>query len=848
VFLRDTQFFLPDAAHEAAGKIVTHFLVEVRDEYLKIPALGIPLVANRVEEVLTLVRSYFERLDIPIPAAPPQPSLQIDRPKTLTRERLNLLLRPYNEFIGVIGRDPEMGALDLFCNHPAAFRWKVMTGDGGVGKTRLALELAKRLKDSGWCAGFLSAAALASFVQHDEFPRWAPLVGMLIVVDYAASKTEDLKRLLEQCGRWGQEPGGAIRLRLLLLEREAVPESGWLHGLLGSTEGLLRDQIQDALEPIMEVKAPGRDDPNAAMQDILRATFDAWSRLPGQSKTPPFPALDQAALRELRRQTEGRPLFLQMAALRACAEGDTSGLARWGREDLLHDAVERERQYVEKRFGAGATRTLLAERGIAFLTFTGPMSKDEPRWLKLLAADAHSLGFPHAQPGEVSEDVASLLSESQEGNAARIEPLGPDLLAEAFAVTVFSGRAGSPALAMKATLECAGPLQAWGSWLRATVDLYELPRLGIIESWLLTLVSKRAGPELDVVEGLIPKHSVALRRIAAAVGENQLGALAAGEKADQERARILNNLGAFYSELGRREEALRAAERASKIYERLAKQNPDAFEPDLALSLNNLGNRYSAVGRREEALGAAERASKIYRRLAKQNPDAFEPDLAASLNNLGNRYSALGKREEALGAAERAVEIRERLAKQNPDAFAPDLASSLNNLGIRYSALGRREEALRAAERAVEIRERLAKQNPDAFEPDLATSLGALGSVWRELNPVEAINAFRRGIEKLRRMFLRHPAAFAQLMAALLRDYVTPAKRPVRTPISNCWPRLSKHSTRCPQTTSRMLKKGACHQCCSHKRFEEIIHEFVPERPPHPPPCGPPSPPRGRGR
>lgn len=413
-FLRDTQFFLPGRATGAARQIISCFLVDVRDEYLKNPALGVRLVGNRVEEIIAILRSDFKRRDIPLPAAPPQPSLQIDQPTKLTRERLSLLVRPYNEFIGVIGRDPEMGALDSFCNHPAAFRWKVMTGDGGMGKTRLALELAKRRKDSGWRAGFLSADSLTGFVRHDEFPRWAPLVGTLIVVDYAASKTEDLKRLLERCGRWGEEPGGAIRLRLLLLEREAIPGSGWLHGLLSSSEGSLPDQTEGALDPILEIKAPGRDDPDAAMQDILRATFDAWSRLPGESKTPPFPALDQTALGELRHQTEGRPLVLQMAALRACAEGDTSCMARWGRKDLLHDAVKRERRYVEKTLGGDPTRTLLAERGIAFLTFTGPMAKDEPGWIQLLAADAQSLAFPHAQPGAVSADVAALLGERTE--------------------------------------------------------------------------------------------------------------------------------------------------------------------------------------------------------------------------------------------------------------------------------------------------------------------------------------------------------------------------------------------------------------------------------------------------
>ena len=44
--------------------------------------------------------------------------------------------------------------------------------------------------------------------------------------------------------------------------------------------------------------------------------------------------------------------------------------------------------------------------------------------------------------------------------------------------------------------------------------------------------------------------------------------------------------------------------------------------------LNNLGNRLSDLGRREDALAAAQEAIDIHRRLAAERPDAFRPDLA----------------------------------------------------------------------------------------------------------------------------------------------------------------------------------------------------------------------------
>lgn len=45
----------------------------------------------------------------------------------------------------------------------------------------------------------------------------------------------------------------------------------------------------------------------------------------------------------------------------------------------------------------------------------------------------------------------------------------------------------------------------------------------------------------------------------------------------------------------------------------------------LAMPLNNLGNCLGELGRREDALNAANEATDIYRRLAAARPDAFLP-------------------------------------------------------------------------------------------------------------------------------------------------------------------------------------------------------------------------------
>ena len=82
------------------------------------------------------------------------------------------------------------------------------------------------------------------------------------------------------------------------------------------------------------------------------------------------------------------------------------------------------------------------------------------------------------------------------------------------------------------------------------------------------------------------------------------------------------------------------------------------------MSLNTLAVRLSELGRREEALAAAQEAVQIRRALTRARPEAFTPGLATSLYNLATRLSALGRREEALAAAQEAADLATRVNKE----------------------------------------------------------------------------------------------------------------------------------------------------------------------------------------
>ncbi|MBI4774199.1 MAG: tetratricopeptide repeat protein [Deltaproteobacteria bacterium] len=742
-------------------------------------------------------------------------TLDIDKPGNLKDLQPSRWLRPYNDFIPMKGRAPYLKYLTAFCSADSVFLWTLLTGDGGIGKTRLAHEFAKMQETEGWHAGFLRQDGLEQLVDHPGFRNWRPLTETFMMVDYAANKIEALKKMLVRCVRIAREEetdNEPVRLRLLLLERHGSPEDGWLEQLMICGEGAQHDDIVSSLKPPRKVEAPAVESVDATMEDILHLTLGSWGRVTGR-QPPALPVFDESGWAHFRDATQMRPLFVEMAGIHACETGDALGLVRWTQNDLLKAAVAREREYIQKNCPAGVPAECLY-RAVALLTFTGPQSLKAGGWMKLLAKDANASGFPAVQPGALCNASSDLLGVEADG----ITPLGPDILAAAFSVSVLRESPSGVADLLKNMLDLAG-IEAWSRLLRAAIDLYNFEDLTIIGEWLLVQIDRRPLEELYAVENLVQKISVAHRRLLVKLYETMIEKISKKPSPASEQARILSNLGPGYGALGRREEALAAARRAVEIYEDLAKRNPDAFEHHLARSLNNVAISYRALGRIEEALAttkraeviwgrlaerdpdafehylamslhnmgiwygdlgchddglaAEERAVQIRARLAKRNPEAFEPYLATSLNSVGNRYSALGRDEEALKATERAVGIYERLAKRNPDAFEPDLAASLNNLGSSYSDLARPGEALAAVERAVSTYERLVKRNPDAFEPYLASILGTKGTVLRAVGRnFEAADSFLKGIGSLKRLFLRTPVPFFQTMRSLLNDYV----------------------------------------------------------------------------
>jgi tetratricopeptide (TPR) repeat protein/nucleoside phosphorylase len=715
--------------------------------------------------------------------------------------------------------------LDAWADDPRAVSVRLLHADGGVGKTRLAIEWVGRRLDRHDVAGFLVA---------NPDSRWLEKLCSLgspvqVVIDYAETRS-DLAALLERVAAFAAVSGPHRRVRILILARN---DGDWWTELQRHSSmlgALLDDDVSMKLPPLAATTTERERVFCEAAAAFATIQHRAWTAV---------------KLRDLSDARFERVLYLHMAAL-ATVEGlefDAGSLM-----DVILDHEERFwTSHGTDRHVIGLD-VALARQMVVVATLRGGLATVE---------DAHTmcLRVTHRERTREDDALIALLHDvyDRENELAYLPRLEPDLLAEAMvrrlaephardgrpdkwiervfvaeddpsAVTeafIVLGRASATAPAVvrpwiDTLLQVALPRRARLA-LRAAKMVGKWTASSILGDALAETLERywSVAIALDLEQEQIPYPTVSLQRVAEwqariLVASAPLGkptvkmearaarlrrhgitllamgqletALAAMDQAvelyrtlarrnpnafQHHLASSLSNLGTVLDEMGRHEAAYIAIREGVAISRVIAKRDPAAFQHYLAMCLSNLGMMLNTLGHHEPALGAMREAVGLYRTLARRNPDAFQCMYAGSLTNLGTVLSALGRREPALTAARDAVKLYQALAARNPDAFQPMLATSLNGLGRRLSAMGQREAAFEVSREAVDLYRILARRNPDAFQLDLANNLRHLGDRFLALGrPEQALEATNEAVDLCRTLIKRHPEALQPDLAS----------------------------------------------------------------------------------
>jgi len=689
---------------------------------------------------------------------------------------------------------------------------RVVTGPGGAGKTRLAIELGKALSEAGWVAGVLGTPVnkheLFSRLLSPNNPLTQEAKGAFFVIDYAEHWGNELKDTYGELARAGALAWGRPIVFLILgrkypeglrdLRSSCEAEGGGVEESSGASEvpgwgKICKEVSRDlgnpahhlVLEELLEEEARGIFDGAYDALLALKRPSDmtpmekgeAWRRALASGPHPKRPLVAAAAAMLAVAGVLFAPLSRERERV-DCEDKAQQGLL----EQLLCFEVNRRwKELLKSRFTGDDTVIKLylsfIRRAVVLASLLGG--------LKLAEAEAL---FKEEEIGrENREKLKSVLKIFYPGDTEEeIAPLEPDPVADLLIRDVW--RYARAVLARDLALVLKGEMESLdlgGASLKRRVSIRRFLKA---EETLHRAVSPLTKRELlSFWQGVLSRLDLpaeawwifywavkpedeAHPSLVTAFATAALERFLASSKQDVEGS--LNFIGALanhYHALGLVEEAVGHYRELVEVRRTLAEQEPEKHLPNLAGDLNNLGVYLFDLGRPEEALQATKEAAEIYRKLAAKNPNSYLPYLAASLNNLGGDLSALNRHEEALKITKEAVEIRRELAENNPETYLPDLAVSLSNLGNRFTDLGRHGEAFRAAEETIKICRQMVAKNPEIYLPDLARSLTNLGvALYGLSHHKEALKATEDAVEIYRELVEKNPEAYLPYLATSL--------------------------------------------------------------------------------
>ncbi len=615
-------------------------------------------------------------------------------------------LRSENRSVPFRFRRQERKKYIEWLNKSDDFAVKVFTGKGGIGKTRLFLEIARIMRCLGWTAGFIDKK-ISTDQLHTILNRETPL---FLIFDYAEGRKNQLEALISRLdGTTRKYP-----VRVALLARDT---GEWLETLIvnipNAREIIQKDPI--AIKPIPNDSQTRERSYREAFLAYLKQ-FDTpnYEQRKNWIPTPP----------DLSHETFQRVLAIHISALNMVLAETTNPpedlstildilleheMRAW---DSISTEISQNESRSRERLRRVMTIATLYD-GFSSETQALEMVQKAPLF-ELSNADQH-------------RTVLRRLKALYPKDKLYIAPLEPDILGERLVQKELESPEGQQIINLvfgEPEPSESPPIANLETAIAVLIRMVQW-NPDSSEQLLRTVLENRMQLLALIVFDSLPEATVKLRKLAVDCGEyaeriidNPISHLS-----------LLHDLGIRYRQSGLHSKALEINLKTRTIYEKLATAQPEVFKPDFAMSLLSLGNCYGTLGMRELALQVTLDAVKIYKELSFENPDIFELNLARSLSSLGNRFSQLGMKLDALKVSQDAIDI----FRKYPETAKSDFAGTLSNLGSKFTDLGKYEDARIASEEATKKYEELAQHKPDTFNMLLAMSFTNLGMKYSDL-------------------------------------------------------------------------------------------------------------------
>lgn len=664
------------------------------------------------------------------------------------------LLRPRRRVVQMVGRARLQDELMRWREAERHLGVVVVAGQGGYGKTRLAIEECRSAEAAGWTAGLLALGALDDLGDAlDPLARWPGR--LFVAIDYAETRPEIVASLILRLMRQRNRP--PVRLVLVCRQRATRQDVVDLFA-----RGEAREELSHVFHSAELVRLDHQD---LDRSELFAEALSTFSRANRPDARPP----------RLRADHFARPLFLLAAALLKASDPDLDVDALPGDGLMLelldrHEAGHWERWNAELEAGVGPE---VQPTAVALAALMGADSAEDAVRVVRLLPDFHDATEERARA--VARWLSRLYGSGRLDGTPTIMPLEPDPLAEALVARELVANeellgtamdAGSaPQLArMLLVLERAS---ARSEALRNLARRHLDDRLGAV----LEVSSRSEGEEAGLpaalglaLAALQPAAGAAqvvdseatlppdphLRVVLAALAANFHGEQASYDDPDSIRRYVnaLLGLSSVLGVVGRREEAVHPAEVAVSECRKLA----DA-PGELGFATGHLAEALYTVGRGDDAVKAARESVDLLRKHAEAVGRPALPQLGEALNNLGADLLDIGEIDEAIPYLEEAAQLRRKLVRDDPEGHQRLLGSTLSNLGNALAQAGDRRRSLETIEEAAEMYKTLREKPTPRSDREFAIVLSNMAVLLYENGRgAEARAAAQESVDVLRRL------------------------------------------------------------------------------------------------
>ncbi|MBY0429772.1 MAG: ATP-binding protein, partial [Rhodospirillales bacterium] len=446
----------------------------------------------------------------------------------------------------------------------------LLWGEGGIGKTRLAAEIAQQLADQGWITGF----ATTDLIPEGE--------RVFLILDDIEEQPQRLDALLSAL------PQAEGRVRLLLIGRH--PPESWHDAVDRSRAGRTWEGA------LVQLAAPAPKMQVEILREAMKAAATHFGR--------PLPDLPErrAALWLARSERHRLPLYACAAAIHAIFEGDEA--FSLDATAVMESLVQRQLVRIDNAGDAGGWQRMAGSRLIG-LAALGPGGFDSAR-LEEVANPILELGIPGSH--RIVEAVKTLGWWS----GRRLPAPEPGPVAAALLMKALGQE---PNLAPEWLWGGLNPPDSGtlGRLARLSDDIAFLygGTERRLDDWLMTMLQGRPQRARALMASAVPPPGGALSPFLA------FSARLLVEEADTEaeRAARLAALGRHAAAAGRPDEAAKAVQDAVDLYRQLLGEDL-SLEPELAGALEELARHYGQAGRWFDAAWSAAEAVEMRRKEA----------------------------------------------------------------------------------------------------------------------------------------------------------------------------------------------------------------------------------------